>query len=130
MKKGLGDTVAKKGAEAQKVWRPRISTGLTGILAIFNIILAFYPPLDISYLALMGGVGSAAVVMDYARLPWARYLSIGAAVMSLTAAVSAIISAILIYPLTPLTFLSMNLIHLLYLAVSLAALAASMRSEG
>jgi hypothetical protein len=129
MKVGLYDTTTKRGSGEQKVWRPKISTILTGILAAFNVILSLYPPLDITYLALMGGVGGVAVVMDYAKLPWARYLSIGAALMSLAAAISAIVSAIVIYPLTPLTFLSLNLIHLTYFVISGASLVASIRSE-
>jgi len=120
-------TGTEKSTEAQQVRRPKASTVLTGILAVFNIFLAFSPPFEVVYLAMVGGVGGASVIMDYTKLPWARHLSIGAALMSLTAAVSAIISSLIIYPFA--SFLSMNLIHFLYLFVSIVSLLASLRGK-
>lgn len=122
-------TGTEKSTEAQQVRRSKASTVLTGILAVFNIFLAFSPPFEVVYLAMVGGVGGASVVMEYTKLPWARHLSIGAALMSLTAAVSAIISSLIIYPFALLSFLSMNLIHFLYLFVSIVSLLASLRGK-
>jgi len=112
--------------------RPTISTIFTGILAAFNIFLAITPQFEIIYLALVGVVGGASVVMDYMKLPWARSLSMGAALISITAAVSAITSALILYPLIRtdvVQFLSMNLVSLLYLSVSIVSLATSLRRE-
>lgn len=70
------------------------------------------------------------MAMDYMKLPLARSLSIGAALISLTAAVSAIASALILYPVISndaVQFLSLNLINLFYLSFSIVSLATSLR---
>jgi len=124
---GTGAQTAQKGTP-----RPMISTIFTGILAAFNILLAITPQFGILYLAIVGIVGGASVAMDYMKLPWARYLSMGAALISMTAAVSAITSALFLYPLIRgdvVQFLSMNLLNLIYISVSIVSLATSFRRE-
>jgi len=127
-------TENSKGAQtAQRgMPRPTISTIFTGILAVFNIILAIMPQFEIFFLALVGGLGVASVAMDYMKLPWARYLSIGAAIISITTATSAIASALMLYPIIRgdvVQFLSTNLINLIYLFVSIVSLATSLRRD-
>lgn len=124
---GAGVQTAQRGTP-----RPTISTILTGALAAFNLFLAITPQFGILFLALVGGLGVASVAMDYVKLPWARYLSIGAAIISFTTAVSAIASSLMLYPLIRgdvVQFLSINLINLPYLSISMVSLAASLRRE-
>jgi len=130
----LSASVSGNGAGAQSAQRrtprPTISTIFTGILAAFNIFLAITPQFEIIYLALVGGLGGTSVAMDYMKLPLARSLSIGAALISLTAAVSAIASALILYPVISndaVQFLSLNLINLFYLSFSIVSLATSLR---
>lgn len=128
----MGTSEARDGTVAvgQSASRPTPSTIFAGILAAFNVSLALSPGFEVIYLLFVGAIGAASIMARYVHPAWERSLAIGAAIISLSAAIFAIISAIILYPFignSLFSFLSVNAVHILYLIASVTSLAASFR---
>jgi hypothetical protein len=124
----LGTNVTEKNKaqeERKGTLRSASSMVLVIVLAVMNIMLAFTPQFEIYYLAPIGILGATSVVLYYRKPFLGKVLSFGAAIISLTVGITAIVSTIIMYPSLGrdlYSFIDANLIHLIYLALSIAAL--------